>query len=78
VPRNGLARLREVSIALESNGQGSITVAGTEFGPFSGAVDVTLPLDPSVLTQGYQVRVFHQSTDGSTTTTRTTLSVGEI
>lgn len=78
VPENSIARLREVSLSLSSNGQGSITLDGEQFGPFTGAVDITLPLDPAVLTAGSLVRVFHQSTDGSSTTSRTTLTVGEI
>jgi hypothetical protein len=78
VPANAIARLREASISLQSNGKGSISVNGVQYGEFTGAVDVTLPLDPAALTPGSLVRVHHQSTDGTATTTRTTLTVGEI
>jgi len=78
VPERAIARLREVSLSLASNGKGSITLDGEQFGPFSGAVDITLPLDPAVLTPGSLVRVFHQSTDSKSTTSRATLTVGEI
>lgn len=78
VPAGTLARLREVSLTLEGNGQGRISVAGTEYGPFTGSVALTVPLEPGVLTQGYQVRVHFQSTDGASTTARSTLSVLEV
>jgi hypothetical protein len=78
VPERGIGRLREASISLESNGKGSISVSGVEFGPFTGAIDVTLPLEPAVLTPGSRVRVLINSTDGAPTTAQTTLTVGEI
>jgi len=78
VPERAIARLQEASLSLGSNGRGSISVSGVQFGPFTGAIDITVPLDPAVLTPGSLVRVFHESTDGNSTTSRTTLSVGEI
>jgi len=78
VPPRAIGRLQEASLSLESNGRGSISVSGVQFGPFTGALDITVPLDPAVLTPGSLVRVFHESTDSNSTTSRTTLSVGEI
>jgi len=78
VPPRAIGRLQEASLSLASNGKGSISVSGVQYGPFSGALDITIPLDPAVLTPGSLVRVFHESTDSNSTTSRTTLSVGEI
>jgi len=78
VPPRAIARLQEASLSLEGNGRGSISVSGVQYGPFTGALDITIPLDPAVLTPGSLVRVFHESTDSNSTTSRTTLSVGEI
>lgn len=73
-----LARLREISMSIESNGAAKASVAGTTYGPYTGAVDVSIPLDPGVLTEGYKVRVFHRSTDGTSTSTLGQLSVLEV
>lgn len=78
VPGGSLAKLGEASLSIASNGEAKIGVAGTEFGPFTGAVDITVGLAPSTLTKGYQVKVFHRSTDGASTTTRALVSVGEV
>lgn len=78
VPAGALARLREASLSLESNGEARLSVGGTVYGPYTGATDISIPLDPCVLTEGYQVRVFHQSTDGNSTTTKAQLVVGEV
>lgn len=78
VPAKSVARLRELSLSIESNGEAKVSVAGTTYGPFTGAVDVSVPLDDSVLPPGYQVRVHHQSTDGTSTTTRATVVALEI
>lgn len=73
-----LAHLREASLSIPANAQAKVTVAGVTYGPYTGAVDVTIPIDPGVLTQGYEVRVFHQSTDGSSVTTLAQLVVLEV
>jgi len=78
VPAKSLARLREASVSLESNGEAKVSVSGTTYGPFSGATDFTIPLDPGVLTEGALVRVHHRSTDGNSTTTKATLVVLEV
>lgn len=78
VPPKTLARLREATLSIASNGEAVISVAGTRYGPYFGAVDVTIPLDPAVLTEGYQVRVAHRSTDGNSTTTRAQLVALEV
>jgi len=77
-PANSIARLGEVSVSVESNGEAAIHAAGTTWGPWTGAVDVTVPLDPAILLPGYDVRVTGSSTDGTETTIRTTLSTGEV
>ena len=69
VPAGSLAEITEVALSLEANGQATVAVSGVSFGPYSGAVDITVPLEGSRLTAGDRVRVFHQSTDGTTTTT---------
>jgi hypothetical protein len=78
VPANALGRLREASLSLESNGAGTVSVSGVQYGSFSGPVDITLPLEPAVLTPGSKVRVLFNSTDGSSTTGQSTLTVGEV
>jgi hypothetical protein len=78
VDAGDLARLRSASLSLESNGEAQVTVAGAEYGPYTGASDIEIPLEPSVLTAGYQVRVHHRSTDGNSTTTKAQLVLGEV
>lgn len=78
VPDQTVAYLREASLALESNGQAQVSIAGTTYGPYTGAGDVSIPLDPGALTPGSNVRVVHQSTDGSSTTTKAQLVVVEV
>jgi len=78
VPDGHVARLQELSVSIESNGEAKVSVAGTTYGPFTGAVDVSVPLEDAVLTPGYQIRVHHQSTDGTSTTTRATAVVAEV
>jgi hypothetical protein len=78
VPAKSLSRLREASLSIESNGEAKVTVSGTTYGPYTGATDVSVPLDPAVLTEGHQVRVFHQSTDGNSTTTLAQLVTLEV
>lgn len=69
VPAQTLAEIVEVSVSLESNGQARLSVSGVSYGPYTGSADVSVPLEGSKLTEGSRVRVFHQSTDGSSTTT---------
>lgn len=78
VPDGQLALLREVSLSVEANGEAKVTVAGTTYGPYTGAIDITVPLDPGVLSPGHQIRVHHQSTDGISTTTRAQVVVLEV
>jgi hypothetical protein len=68
VPDQTTAVLREVSLSLDSEGVGRVHVAGETFGPISGPVDLTLPLDPAVLTPGYQVTVTVLANSGNSTT----------
>lgn len=78
VPAGSVAHLREASLSIESNGEAKISVAGTTYGPYTGSLDISVPLDPAILTPGSKVRVHHQSTDGNSTTTRAQLSVLEV
>lgn len=78
VPPKTLAYVREVSASVESNGEVILGVPGTNFGPFTGQTDVAVPLDPGVLTEGDTIRVLHQSTDGTTTTTQAQVVVLEV
>lgn len=73
-----LARVRSADLAIESNGEAQVGVGGTTFGPFTGSVDVSIPLDPSVLVEGGLVRVLHRSTDGNSTTTRALVVAAEV
>jgi hypothetical protein len=78
VPNGGLAELREASLSIQGNGEALIGVDGVTFGPFTGSVDISVPLEPSVLTEGGLVRVLHRSTDGNSTTTRALVAVAEV
>jgi len=78
VPSGTIAHLREASVSLESNGEGLINVAGVQFGTYSGAGDVTVPLDPGILTPGDRVEIKHQSTDGGSTTTQAQVVALEV
>jgi hypothetical protein len=69
VPAGALAEIVEVALSLEGNGQATVAVSGVSYGPYTGAVDVSVPLEGSRLTAGGRVRVFHQSTDGASTST---------
>jgi hypothetical protein len=73
-----LARVRSASVSLDADGEALIGVDGTTFGPFSGGVDVEIPLDPSVLVEGGLVRVLHRSTSGNSTTTRALVVASEV
>lgn len=78
VPQGTLAHLREASLSIESNGEALVTVGGIVYGPYTGAVDITVPLDPAILPEGYDVVVKHQSTDGASTTTKAQVVALEV
>jgi len=78
VPEGSLARVRSASVSIESNGEAIVGVGGVSFGPFTGAVDVEIPLEPSVLVEGGLVRVLHKSTDGASTTTKAIVVASEV
>jgi hypothetical protein len=69
VPAGSIAEITEVALSLEANGQATVAASGVSYGPYGGAVDVSVPLEGSRLTPGDRVRVVHQSTDGNSTTT---------
>lgn len=78
VDAGDLARLGSASLSIQANGEAQVSVGGTEYGPYTGATDIEIPLEPSVLTAGYQVRVHHRSTNGNSTTTKAQLVLGEV
>lgn len=78
VPQESLTEITEVALSIQDNGQATISVSGVSYGPYTGPVDITAPLEGSRLTPGSRVRVFHQSTDGSSTTTLAQLVALEV
>jgi len=78
VPDSTVAVLREVSLSIESNGEALANVGGIQYGPFTGATDVAIPVDPGRLTGGDRIEIKHQSTDGSSTTTQAQVVVLEV
>jgi len=77
VPDQTTALLREVSLSVDGEGLGRIHVAGETFGPIGGPVDLTLPLDPAILTPGYQVVMTIESRLGNSTSATGSLVVLE-
>lgn len=78
VPENRTGRLVEASLSIEDNGEATVHINGTEYGPFTGAVDVSLPFDGAFLLPGNSVKVTHESTDGNSTTTKAAVTAQEI
>lgn len=78
VPDGRTARLVEVALSIEGNGEASAHINGETWGPFTGAVDVNVPFDRAVLLPGDQVKVTHESTDGASTTTKAFVTVREV
>lgn len=78
VPAGRTARVVEVALSVESNGEASVHMNGTTYGPFTGAVDVSLPWDGAFLLPGSTIKVTHESTDGASTTTKATATVQEV
>jgi len=78
VPAQSIAEITDISVAISGNGQATIAAPGVSYGPFTGGVDISVPLEGSKLSPGDRVRVFHQSTDGNSTTTRALLAALEV
>lgn len=78
VDPNGVAHVREIALSVESNGEVLANVAGVQYGPYTGSLDISIPLDPGLLTGGGRIVVKHQSTDGTSTTTRAQAAVLEV
>jgi len=78
VPAGALAEIVEVALSLEGNGQATVAVSGVSYGPYTGAIDISVPLEGSRLTEGDRVRVFHQSTDGASTSTLAQVAALEV
>jgi len=76
--RDGVLLLDEVSLSIDSEGQATVDVGQQEYGPYTGADDVSLPFDGTVLPFGRRIRVFHQSTAGNSTTTKVSVTGREI
>lgn len=77
VPRDERALLVEMSASTESNGQVRLAANGVTFGPFSGAVDVSIPGDRGHL-YTRRVVVEHKSTDGASVQTQATIIAQEV
>lgn len=78
VPEGRTGRLIEAAIDVESNGEATVHVNGIEYGPFTGIVSVNLPFDGAFLTEGSLVKVTHESTNGTSTTTQASVTVQEV
>lgn len=78
VPEGRIALVQEVSLSIESNGEARVHMNGVTYGGFTGAVDVTLQLGGAVLFPHQSIVVSHQSTDGTSTTTKAFATVQEI
>lgn len=78
VPDGRTARLVEAALSIESNGEASVHVNGRTWGPFTGAVDVSLEFDRAFLPEGADLLVTHESTDGNSTTTKASVTVREV
>lgn len=78
VPAGTVAEIVEVSLSIEGNGQARVSAPNVTYGPYTGAVDVEVRLQGTRLTEGDRVRVFHQSTDGVSTTTLAQLVALEV
>lgn len=78
VPLGRTGRLVEAALAIASNGEASVHVNGTTYGPFTGSLEVSLPFDGAYLVEGSTVKVTHESTDGASTTTRANVTVKEV
>lgn len=78
VPEGRTARVVDCSLSIEDNGEATVHLNGTAYGPFTGAVDVSLPFDGAFLTPGSTIKVTHESTDGVSTTTKASVTVQEV
>jgi len=78
VPPNTLGELQEVAVSIEGNGEVLVNAGGVQFGPYTGPLNIEIPLDRCVLAPGSRVVVKHQSTDGTSTTTRAQVVVAEV
>lgn len=78
VPDGHIAHIREASLSIESNGEALVNVGGVQYGSYTGAVDMAVPLDPGILPPGGRVVIKHQSTDGASTTTKAQVVALEV
>jgi hypothetical protein len=70
--------LDEIAVSLESNGETTVSVNGSVFGPYTGATDVSVEFSGAKVPYGGSVRVLHRSTDGASTTTRAQVTGREV
>lgn len=78
VPAGSLALLSEVSLILDTQGEGQISVAGTTYGPFSGPLELDVPLREAVLTEGYVIRISVRSQAGQETEAKGLAVLSEV
>lgn len=71
-------RLEEISASVQSNGKVQVVIDGQAFGTVTGSTATSLPFDGATLSQGTVVEVDHQSTDGTSTTTRVSITAREV
>lgn len=70
IPAGRQGELVEASLAIAGNGEAFVALRGIEYGPYTGAVEASIPFGNAALVEGDSVRVLHRSTDGEPTTTR--------
>jgi hypothetical protein len=68
--RDELAIIDEIALSLESNGQATVSMTAEDDVTYTGSVDISLPFDGAYLPDGDRIRIFHQSTNGGSTTAR--------
>jgi hypothetical protein len=76
--RDGVLLLEDASLSIEDNGQAEVHIGNIVYGPYTGSIDVSLPFDGAIMPFGQRVRVFHQSTDGNSTTTKVSVTARQV
>jgi hypothetical protein len=71
-------RLEEVSAQVQSDGEVRVVIDGQTFGTITGSAAPAIPFGGATLASGTVVKVDHQSTDGTPTTTRASITAREV
>ncbi|MFB6242837.1 MAG: hypothetical protein ABEH80_01945 [Halobaculum sp.] len=71
-------RLEEISAQVQSDGEVRVVIDGQTFGSITGSATPALPFSGATLAAGTVVTVDHQSTDGTATTTRASITAREV